>query len=128
LLHKVEEIGEIVPNEPAEFFRETNVIPIEIRGVRVDLVAADLPFEREAIDRSRSIDFFGIELMVCTPEDLVIQKAVSTREKDWADIQYILENRGQKMDWDYLLKHCKELALFLDAPEIYRRVKEWKDE
>ncbi len=28
---------------------ETNVIPVEIDDVRVDLVVAELPFEREAI-------------------------------------------------------------------------------
>lgn len=31
------------------------------------------------------------------------------------------------MDWDYLLKHCQDLAEFLDDPEIYSRVKGWKN-
>ena len=59
---------------------------------------------------------------------MIIQKAVSIREKDWGDIRYIIENLESEMDWDYLLKHCRELAAFLDDPEIYGRVKRWKDE
>jgi hypothetical protein len=37
---------------------ETNVIPVEIDDVRVDLVVAELPFEREAIQQSQYVDFF----------------------------------------------------------------------
>ena len=120
-------LGKILPADPIEFVSETNVIPVDIDTVRVDLVLAELPFEKDAIHRSRSIDFFGIKINVCTPEDMIIQKAVSTREKDWADIQYIIENRGKDLDWVYLLKHCQELAEFLGDSEIYSRIKRWKN-
>lgn len=127
----LEELGTIaiiLPENPLEFAKETNVIPVEIDEVRVDLVIAGLPFEKEAIQRSRDMDFYGKMVRVCLPEDLIIQKAVSTREKDWMDIRQIIANQHHKMDWDYLLKHCKDLAIFLDDPSIYERVKAWKDE
>jgi len=126
-IEDLKEVGKIVPADPIEFVSQTNVIPIDIHNVRVDLVVAELPFEKEAISRSRSKDFFGHTIKVCTPEDMIIQKAVSVREKDWTDIQYIIENRGTDMDWTYLLKHCRELAEFLDDPDIFNRVKRWKD-
>ena len=122
-LVNLSKIGEIIPADPKGFIEETNVIPVDIQGVRVDLVFADLPFEREAINRSRSMVFFDVNIKVCTPEDLIIQKAVSIREKDWADINYITENLRDELDWNYLLKHCKDLSDLLDDPDIYSRIK-----
>lgn len=127
-LRAVEKLGKIVPSDPMDFFEKTNVLPIDIHGVRIDLVAAGLPFEREAIERSRTLDFYGISVKVCTLEDLIIQKAVSVREKDWMDIHYLIESKGKDVDWKYLLKHCKDLADFLEDNEIYHRIRKWKDE
>lgn len=127
-LEEITKIGKIVPEDPQEFLAETNVLPVDIHTIRVDLVAADLPFEREAINRSVPIDFFGVKIKVCTPEDLVIQKAISVREKDWMDIKYIIENLKNDLEWDYLLRHCRDLSEFLDDPDIYNRVKRYKDE
>ena len=121
-------VGEIVPDDIKGFIEETNVIPVDIHGVRVDLVFAGLPFEKEAIERSQSMVFFNINMKVCTPEDLIIQKAVSTREKDWTDINYITENLEDELDWSYLLKHCKDLSELLDDPDIYSRIERKKNE
>jgi len=30
----------------------------------------------------------------------------------------VIENQRNKMDWNYLLKHCKELSDFLNNSEI----------
>jgi len=127
-LDNLSEIGEIIPADSKKFIEETNVIPIDIQGVRVDLVFAELPFEREAINRSKSMSFFDVNIKVCTPEDLIIQKAVSIREKDWFDINYITENLRDELDWPYLLKHCRDLAELLDDPDIYSRIKRNKNE
>jgi len=127
-VEELKSVAILLPDKPIQFIKETNVIPIEIDDVRVDLVVADLPFEIEAIQRSRYVDFSNIKIKVCLPEDLIIQKAVSTREKDWLDIMTIIENQGDKMDWNYLLKHCKDLSNFLSKPEIYNRIKKWKNE
>ena len=53
---------------------------------------------------------------------------MSTREKDWMDIEQVISNQRDQTDWSYLLKHCKDLSEFLDDPGIYDRVKNWKDE
>ena len=127
-LKELSKEGKIVPKNPLIFISETNVIPVDVHGVRVDLVRAELPFEREAISRSRFMNFHGVDVRVCTPEDLVVQKVISVRDKDWMDVQYIIENLGSDIDWDYLLKHCKDLAGFLDDPGIYSKVLEWKNE
>jgi hypothetical protein len=127
-VEELKSIATLLPDKPIQFIKETNVIPIEIDDVRVDLVAADLPFEIEAIQRSRYVDFSNTNIKVCLPEDLIIQKVVSTREKDWLDIKNIIENQRDNMDWNYLLKHCRELSKFLSKTEIYDRVEKWKNE
>ncbi|SPD74981.1 conserved hypothetical protein [uncultured Desulfobacterium sp.] len=126
-LEEITKIGRIVPEDPKEFLSETNVLPVDIHSVRVDLVVAELPFEKEAIRRSQLINFFGVEVKVCTPEDLIIQKAVSVREKDWVDIKYIIENLKNDLDWDYLLGHCRDLADLLETPEIFHRIKRYRN-
>ncbi len=127
-VEELKTIAIMLPDEPIQFIKETNVIPIEIDDVRVDLVVADLPFEIKAIQRSRYVDFSNTKIKVCLPEDLIIQKAVSTREKDWLDIRNVIENQRDKMDWNYLLKHCKDLSDFLNNSEIYDRIKKWENE
>jgi len=117
----------ILPEDPRGFLNETSVIPVEMGGVRVDMVLATLPFEMEAIQRSRPVDVFGRPVRVCLPEDLVIQKAVSNREKDWMDIHEIIRLQRDAMDREYVLKHCGDLAHFLSDPGIYDRVKAWFD-
>jgi len=112
-IEELKSIAILLPDEPIQFIKETNVIQIEIDDVRVNLVVADLPFEIEAIQRSRYVDFSNTKIKVCLPEDLIIQKAVSTREKDWLDIRNVIENQRDKMDWNYLLKHRKDLSNFL---------------
>lgn len=126
-LDNLSKIGKIIPSDPETFIHNTNVLPVEIQKVKIDLVLAELPFEKEAIDRSRLMTFSDINIKVCTPEDLIIQKVVSVREKDWADIQYIIENLKNELDWSYVLKHCKDLSKFLDEPEIYHKIERYKN-
>jgi len=114
--------------EMEQFVEELKAVSTLLPDERVDLVVADLPFEIEAIQRSRYVDFSNTKIKVCLPEDLIIQKAVSTREKDWLDIRNVIENQRDKMDWNYLLKHCKDLSVFLNNNQIYNRIKKWKDE
>lgn len=121
-------VGTVLPENPMTFVRKTNVLPVEVEDVRIDLVVAELPFEKEGIERSAYVDFSGVRMKVCQPEDLIIQKVVSTREKDWMDIESIVDHQRDRMDWDYLLKHCRELAAFMDDPTIYTRIEKRKDE
>ena len=119
--------AKVLPEDPRTFLDETNVLPVEIQGVRVGLVLAGLPFEVEAVQRSRTMDVYGRDVRVCRPEDLVIQKAVSSRERDWADIHEIIRLQADAMDQAYLIRHCKTLADLFSDPGIYNRVEEWLD-
>ncbi|MBN2379804.1 nucleotidyltransferase [candidate division WOR-3 bacterium] len=74
-----------------EFVRKTSVLPmITQEGVRIDIIFAGLPFELEAIKRAVEINIQGTKVGFITPEDLIIHKIVSERQKDWDDVQGII--------------------------------------
>jgi len=107
-LDQIKRIARIIPEAPHAFIKETFVLPIEIKKVRIDLIFANLPFEIEAIQRSQEVDFLGVKIRVCTVEDFIIQKVVSTRKKDWGDIETVILVQKENIDWPFLLKHCEE--------------------
>ena len=121
-------VSEFLSEKPEQFIKETNVLPIRVAGCRIDLVVAELPFEKEAVKRSRKTSLFGIEANVCTPEDFIIQKAISTREKDWIDIRTVVENHAENLDWDHVMKYCRELSEFLNNAMIIEKIEQMKHE
>ncbi len=128
LIVEMKSKAHIVPEDPQKFLSETNVLPVEINDVRVDLILAVLPYEREAINRGRVVETFGFKMKLCQPEDLILQKCVSARAKDWLDIETLMESQRGKLNREYLLRHCKELSDFLDDVSIYDRIKGWLSE
>ena len=124
----ISSIGKPVPEDPLKFVKETAVIPVDIADVRVDFIRATLPYEWEAIKRGSKKNLFGVSARVTSVEDLIIQKSISTRLKDWSDINEIVKFQKTVIDWDYLLKHISDLAGFLTDPTIYERMISLKDE
>ena len=74
--------------DPLAFAQRTYVLPIYATNqIPVDLGLGFLPYEEQAVEHGVPIQHEGVEFVVCTAEDLIIQKAVSEREKDWSDIE-----------------------------------------
>jgi hypothetical protein len=124
----IDEIGRrfrILVDNPLEFVRKTHVLPVETENsIRLDIILAGLDYERKAIDRALDVEIEeGIKVRICTPEDLIIHKAVSERARDWQDIEGIIIRTGDKLDMDYLMPRLKELSVILEKPEIFERFK-----
>lgn len=78
------------------FFRDSS-------GVRIDVMLADTIFDETAIGRARDIDFApGKNIRVCTAEDLIIYKMLSTRTRDRADVESIIQKQGDALDDAYI--------------------------
>lgn len=113
--------------DPVAFVRETRVLPLESdQGVRIDVVFGLLPFERDAIARAVPIEVAGVTVRFCTPEDLILMKIISERERDLADAEKITHRRLPELDLDYLEPRIRELAELLGRTEIVRRWEAWK--
>ncbi|MEA3495987.1 MAG: nucleotidyltransferase [Bacteroidota bacterium] len=116
----------ILVDNPISFVKETNVLPVEIDKIKVDIVFAELEFEINAIENAKTFDYLGVKMKVCSVEDFIIQKAISTRQKDWMDIETIISLKNDEINWDYLLKHIKELAVFLANDNILTNILKFK--
>ncbi len=60
---------------------------------------------------------------LCSPEDLVIYKLISTRSRDYDDARSVVFRQGYELDSDYIIKW---LALFEQALEDSALVKEFE--
>jgi hypothetical protein len=116
--------------EPAKFVTDTRVLPITVHSVPVDLVFAALPYEEAAISRARTIDLKGGSVQICSPEDLILHKIVSSRPKDREDIEGIFRYRHAELDYGYLDPRVEELAEALadrNMLDWYRALRDrWK--
>jgi len=78
------------------FFHDPN-------GVRIDVMLADTVFDEAAIERARIVTIFKDKIIrVCTAEDLVVYKMLSTRIKDRADVESIIQKQGDVLDNTYI--------------------------
>jgi len=123
---KLSKIAKILPENPIDFINETNVLPAEINNVKIDIVFAGIEFEFKAIQNSKIYEFGGINIKVCSIEDLIIQKSVSQRRKDWLDIETMTEINQEKIDWKYLLDNILQLSEILENPKMYNDIKNMK--
>jgi hypothetical protein len=78
------------------FFRDPN-------GIRINIMLADTVFDEIAIERKTEVSLTtGEKIKVCSTEDLIINKMLSTRIKDRADIESIIQKQGDHLDDGYI--------------------------
>lgn len=116
-------------SDPVGFIEETRVFPLQSEdGVPIDVVFGTLPFEHQAIARSVEVPVAGTPVRFCTPEDLVLHKIISERERDLKDARGIVLRRMKLLDLAYLEPRIRELSDALERPEIWRSWIRWKKE
>jgi len=69
----------------------------------MDLTLGDSPFDRSALARRKRVTLYDREAWVASPEDLIIYKLVSARDKDVMDVKQI-GKRQKSLDAAYLRK------------------------
>jgi Nucleotidyl transferase of unknown function (DUF2204) len=109
-------------SDPHSFVHQTYVLPIySSNGIEVDIILGFLPYEEQAIALSIPVEHQGVSFSVCSAEDLIIQKAISEREKDWEDINGILKRQGEKLNQEYIRRWLSLFAETLDKPQLLSR-------
>jgi len=58
------------------------------------------------------------EVWVCSPEDLIIHKTIANRPKDWSDIEGVLIEQMEHLDYAYIEDWLDQFAQALEQPEI----------
>jgi hypothetical protein len=124
IIEKAEKLG-LKPRvkDPIGFARKNRVLLFQHQesGVGIDISLGLLPFEKEAIQKSKRYKVGNVTLNLPTIEDLIIFKAVAHRPQDLLDIQEII-NLHPKINKKYLKKHLSGFAQILDMPEIWADV------
>jgi hypothetical protein len=114
-----------VPTKPADFVRETMVLPAlnERTGIRVDFVFSATEYERQAIGRSQSVELEGAKVSFAAAEDVVIHKLVAGRPRDLEDVRGIMA-KTSGLDRVYVERWLRAFDRILDRDisTVFRRL------
>ena len=69
----------------------------------LDLTLGDTPFDKSALKRRKKVAIFDLKVWVASPEDLIIYKLVSARDRDMMDVRAIVR-RQNGLDPGYMRK------------------------
>lgn len=103
------------------------ILAVKIAGVTVDFLFALPGYEELIIEHAIRRTLNGFSAWICSAEDLVIQKVVAGREKDWPDVEALLIAQSGKLDSAYIDDWLVQFAEALEKPEMlakYRRLVE----
>jgi hypothetical protein len=99
-----------------EVINAAYILPLRHRttGIRVDLAIGMSGFERDAIERARTLVIADTTAPVVTVEDLLVMKALAGRPQDEQDIRGIVDLHGERIDWTACLTTAKALGKAVD--------------
>lgn len=103
------------------------VVSVKAEDVVVDFLLALPGYEEHVINRAVSRSLGDLQAWVCAPGDLVIQKAVAGRTKDWLDIEGVLIEQHGHLDLAYLEDWLSQFAELLEQPEILSQYRAIQD-
>lgn len=100
----------VLAGSPADFVAKTLVLPCldPASGIRIDLIFSFSTYERQAVERARSVLVAGVPIRYATIEDLIIHKIVAGRSRDLEDVRSILL-KNRRMDVNYLRRWLGEI-------------------
>ncbi|MGH7450292.1 MAG: nucleotidyltransferase, partial [bacterium] len=78
------------------------IVAVTIDEVIVDFLLTLPGYEEQIIERAVLRDLGGISAWVCSIEDLIIQKVVAGRDKDWLDLEALLLEQYGKLDENFV--------------------------
>ncbi len=107
-----------------ELPRNSLIVAAKVDDVIVDFILTVPGYEEIAFDRVVQYDLDGLSVWVCAPEDLIVQKAIAGRAKDWDDIEGVLIEQRGKLDLAYLEDWLEQFAEVLEQPQIVNEYRE----
>lgn len=115
--------------DPDEAFRRQGLAFFQdADSTRIDVMLAETSFDETAIGRARAIEMQpGLEVHVCSAEDLIVYKLVSTRTQDHLDVEGIIRRQGAALDDAYVEGWLRQFELALDDSTLlaeYRRLRQ----
>ncbi len=111
-------------SDAAEYALLHRVLPMFTNeGIGIDVTLGGLSDTSEALTRSSYQPFAGgIDLRICSADDLIIMKTVAARDRDWIDVESVII-RQRKLDWVYIFSTLQGLT---DDDEIPPKIEHLK--
>jgi hypothetical protein len=100
------------------------IVAVSIGEVIVDFLLALPGYDQQIVERAELRDLGGFTAWVCSAEDLIIQKVIAGREKDWPDVDSLLRARRSKLDYAYIEEWLGQFAEALETPELLNRYRQ----
>jgi hypothetical protein len=114
----------LLPDPRKALRQQAMVFVQDTAGTRLDLLLADTPYDVLAIQRGRDVELQpGVTIRVCSPEDLVIYKLISTRLRDHEDAQGVVRRQGSNLDDEYVLDWLHQFEQALDDSTLVAEYK-----
>jgi hypothetical protein len=94
------------------------IVAVHIDGVIVDFLLALPGYEGNIVERAIQTDLGGWSAWICSADDLIIQKVVAGRSKDWPDVEGLLIEQWDNLDHPYIENWLGQFAEALENPEL----------
>ncbi len=91
-------------------------------GTFLDIFSAIGPLGEAILERRQRVAFEGRDVWLITPEDLILLKAFSDRERDFEDLVALLVHAGPKLDSAYVEHWATALDESIGGNEISERL------
>jgi hypothetical protein len=119
----------LVTNPREALQKQAMVFVRDSLGTRLDLLLADTPYDVAAIHRGRDVLIQpGIMINLCSPEDLIIYKLISTRLRDHEDARSVIRRQGDSLDDDYIVNWLRQFEQALDDSTLVAEYQELRQE
>jgi len=99
------------------------IVSVTIEGITVDFLLTLPGYEELIVSRAVQRDLNGWAAWICSAEDLIIQKVVAGRPKDWLDVENVLLVQRGQLDEAYIEEWLAQFAEVLDKPELLAEYK-----
>lgn len=104
--------------------REKLIVAVNLNGIIVGFLLALPGYDELIVTRAVRRRLNGWSAWISTAEDLIIQKAVANRGRDWSDIEMLLLAQRGKLDELYIENWLSQFAELLEEPQILGGYKE----
>lgn len=102
----------------------TLVVSVIAEGVIVDFLLALPGYDTEIMNRAVEREVSGRSIWFSSAEDLVVQKMIANRDRDWVDVEALLVSQRGRIDLGFIRSWAGQFAEALDRPELVDRLEE----
>ena len=109
------------PEDPVAFATRFFVVPLMHQGgTPVDLILAGTPFETDAFAHALEAELHGVRVPVVSPEDLVIYKITSERQRDHEDAASVVRRQAERLDAERVRRALRDAERAFDVSDLVR--------